>query len=305
MRIVISWLFFLSVYLSFGYTPVQTSNSQQLITYKVQPKDTWTNLSKKFSTTIKELQSINTGISDLKIGQTIKVPNTHSGKGNAGGNTMPEKQVTEGVGKGTNPVYYTVKKGETLYRVAVNNNVSVDDLKKWNALSSNNIEVSQRIIIGYGTSAKPEKIITEKPILQEPVVKEPIEIKKTDTSIVKEPVIKRENNATMDTSITPVKEIATASGANKINETGVVSWITDGDLNQNKFYGLHRTVPIGTIIKVTNRMNNNSVFVKVVGALPTTSDNENVILKITQAAAQRIGALDQRFQAELSYAIGQ
>ena len=73
-------------------------------------------------------------------------------------------------------------------------------------------------------------------------------------------------------------------------------------MNQNKFYALHRTAPIGTIIKVTNRMNNNSVYVKVIGILPSTGDNENILIKITQAAAQRIGALDQRFQAELSYA---
>jgi rare lipoprotein A (peptidoglycan hydrolase) len=83
----------------------------------------------------------------------------------------------------------------------------------------------------------------------------------------------------------------------------VAAWMNEGDLNQNKFYALHRTAPVGTIIKVTNRMNNNSVFVKVVGLLPETGDNNNFIIKITQAAAQRIGALDQKFTAELSYGI--
>lgn len=89
----------------------------------------------------------------------------------------------------------------------------------------------------------------------------------------------------------------------KITEVGVATWLTETDLNQNKFYALHRTAPVGTIIKVTNRMNNNSVFVKVVGVLPDTGDNENIIVKITQASAQRIGAIDQKFTAELTYAI--
>lgn len=89
----------------------------------------------------------------------------------------------------------------------------------------------------------------------------------------------------------------------RVTEVGVATWITEGDMNQNKFYALHRTAPTGTIIKVTNRMNNNSVFVKVVGPLPDTGDNISVIIKITQAAAQRIGAIDQKFTAELSYGL--
>ena len=92
-------------------------------------------------------------------------------------------------------------------------------------------------------------------------------------------------------------------GVEQVNETGVATWFNDQELNQNKFYALHRTAPIGTIIKVTNRMNNNSVFVKVVGVLPATGDNDNIIIKITSASAQRIGAIDQKFTAELSYSV--
>lgn len=99
------------------------------------------------------------------------------------------------------------------------------------------------------------------------------------------------------------KDPKTGVEVEKVVEVGVATWINENDLNQNKFYALHRSAPVGTIIKVTNRMNNNSVFVKVVGVLPETGDNTNVIIKITQAAAQRIGAIDQKFTAELSYGI--
>lgn len=92
-------------------------------------------------------------------------------------------------------------------------------------------------------------------------------------------------------------------GGRKLRKIGVAAWLTEADLNQSKFYALHRTAPVGTIIKLTNRMNNNSVFVKVVGPLPDTGDNNSIIIKITQAAAQRIGALDQKFTAELSYGV--
>ncbi len=306
MRIIISFFILLSVQFCFGNSGVQSAGEKKLTAYKVQPKDTWTNLSKKFNTTIKELQSVNVGVSDLKIGQIIQVPSSSPAKEKL----TPQKEKTLPVStstniSGKNPVYYIVKPHETLYRISVNNKVSVDDLKKWNGLTSNIVSVDQRLIVGYGTQ-KIEKVSETK----EPSVSEnkPVEIpkpKKTEITEDKTPIVKKEKDVRTDTTFAVKDSVPVTTSANKIVETGVVSWFGDGDLNQNKFYALHRTVPIGTIIKVTNRMNNNSVFVKVVGALPTTGDNENIILKITQAAAQRIGALDQKFQAELSYAIAQ
>lgn len=42
---------------------------------------------------------------------------------------------------------YIVKKGETLYKIASGNGVSVNDLKKWNHLKSNLIKEGQKLII--------------------------------------------------------------------------------------------------------------------------------------------------------------
>jgi peptidoglycan DL-endopeptidase LytF len=102
-----------------------------------------------------------------------------------------------------------------------------------------------------------------------------------------------------------MKTAAKAEEANKplkeVIEKGAASWINDEQVNPNKFYALHRTAPIGTIIKVTNTMNNQSVFVKVVGILPETGDNQNLIIKISKAAAKKLQVLDNKFQADLSY----
>ncbi len=136
------------------------------------------------------------------------------------------------------------------------------------------------------------------------------EKKETATTAVQEEKNQETKAADNRTDIKSVESAATVpskdfapGSVEKVVETGVATWLADQELNQNKFYALHRTAPIGTIIKVTNRMNNNSVFVKVVGLLPATGDNDNIIIKITSAAAQRIGALDQKFTAELSYGI--
>ena len=86
-------------------------------------------------------------------------------------------------------------------------------------------------------------------------------------------------------------------------EQGVATWIDDENINPNKYFALHRGAPVGTIMKVTNRMNKRTVFVKVVGKLPDTGDNDNIILKISKASAEKLGVRDQRFQCDLSYGV--
>lgn len=181
-------------------------------------------------------------------------------------------------------------------------------------------EVKKEVTIPKGESAPkevpaPKEEIKEVKETQE--VKEVKEAKETITTPVILETTKATENKSLDTtglpkvysnpgtSRTSVIEKDPKSGVEveKVTEVGVATWLPEGELNQNKFYALHRTAPIGSIIKVTNRMNNNSVFVKVVGTLPDTGDNNAAIIKITQAAAQRIGAIDQKFTAELSYGL--
>ena len=62
----------------------------------------------------------------LSIGQVLKIPDI--------------------VEKGDTSVYY-VKKGDTLYGIAKNYGVSVDEIKKLNDLSSNNLTIGQELLI--------------------------------------------------------------------------------------------------------------------------------------------------------------
>ncbi|MDL2296514.1 LysM peptidoglycan-binding domain-containing protein, partial [Bacteroidales bacterium OttesenSCG-928-E04] len=55
----------------------------------------------------------------------------------------------------TGKIYHTVKKGETLSRIANDHHLSVYELKKMNKLTSNTIKIGQRLLVGY-------KVIEEK-----------------------------------------------------------------------------------------------------------------------------------------------
>jgi rare lipoprotein A (peptidoglycan hydrolase) len=103
--------------------------------------------------------------------------------------------------------------------------------------------------------------------------------------------------------VTPIGKTAAGKSLSKITETGICSWISDGDMNQSRFYALHRSAPAGTIVKVTNKMNDQHVFVKVVGLLPDTGDNDNTIIKISETAVRKLGALDAQFLVELNYGL--
>ncbi len=248
--------------------------------------------------------------------------------------TAPSSPSKEGNSKQT----HTVQKGETLYAISKMYGMSVDEVKKINGLNSNAVAVGQKLkvntlsksvipvqqeIVKAATEVKTvnENETKEIVVKSSPAVAPKEEVKETPKEIVTTPVILEttktiENKSTDTTELPKVynnpgtsrssvieKDPKSGVEVEKVTEIGVATWLVEGDLNQNKFYALHRTAPVGSIIKVTNRMNNNSVFVKVVGTLPDTGDNNAAIIKITQAAAQRIGAIDQKFTAELSYGI--
>lgn len=99
------------------------------IRYTVKKGDTLYGISNQFGVSVTELAELN-GIkgSNLQIGMEL---------------TIPSKS-------GTNPnnmFMYTVKSGDTLYSIARSNNVTVDAIKRANNLTSNLLNIGQKLII--------------------------------------------------------------------------------------------------------------------------------------------------------------
>jgi LysM repeat protein len=51
---------------------------------------------------------------------------------------------------GRMPIYHAVKSGETVFRLARNYRVRQEQVRKWNNLQDDKIEVGQKLIVGYG-----------------------------------------------------------------------------------------------------------------------------------------------------------
>lgn len=88
-------------------------------------------------------------------------------------------------------------------------------------------------------------------------------------------------------------------GFARIYEEGMASVIQS--MNTSRYLALHRSLPIGTNLQVRNLMNNQVVHVKVVGKLPNTGLNKNLLLRLSQPAYDQLGILDSKSRVEVSY----
>lgn len=82
-------------------------------------------IAQRYNTTVSAIKNYNNlTTDDLQIGQRLRIPNQNN-------NQPPQVQI------------YTVKSGDSLYKIAQRYNVTVDDLKNYNNLTSNMLRIGQ------------------------------------------------------------------------------------------------------------------------------------------------------------------
>ena len=109
------------------------TNPNNMFMYTVKSGDTLYGIARKYNTTVDEIMKLNYFKNTiLQPGQVIRIPEMY----------FKEEEMFL-----PNYVNYTVKKGDTLYSIARNNNVSVDTLIKDNGLTSNILSLGQIIRI--------------------------------------------------------------------------------------------------------------------------------------------------------------
>lgn len=291
--------------------------------HKVAPGETLFSISKKYGISVDSLKQWNKLLgNDLSVGQALVVKDvapvtppqevviqqapvttasTQVASAKPATTTMPEKKVEEKrVEKKPEPVKssqtsekptietkpavttapivpgewisHTVKQGETLFSISSQYNSSVEDLIKWNALSSNNLRSGQVIKVGRA----PEGPSTV------PIVGEP-KVASAPSEMTVEPTIEN-----------------TSGGFKNVKETGQAE-VIEGTGGHKKYLVLHRTAPVGSIMRVKNEENDITIFARVVGILPETGDNSKLVIKLSQAAYDQLRAVNARFPVEVLY----
>ena len=115
------------------YKNIPYGESISSTTYTVQRGDTLWNIAKKFNTNVNEIKRLNNLKSNiLYVGQTLRVPEYYKAED-------------------TN-ISYVVKRGDSLYSIARQYGVNVNDLKRINNLTSDLLSIGQIINIPSSTT---------------------------------------------------------------------------------------------------------------------------------------------------------
>ncbi|HTI57722.1 LysM peptidoglycan-binding domain-containing protein [Mucilaginibacter sp.] len=308
---------------------VENHNGKKVIIYKIKKKDTYYAIAHRYHVTPKAVMEYNDN-AKMTIGHTIKVPTDRpfketkhetaaaekkhkkKGKEQPAEEEQPEQQqVVQHAAPvqpqpqqqappvdNTPPTQYKVSPKETLYSIAKRFNTTVDDIMKLNNLTSNNIQPGQILNVKANVQGAPAAAVTTQ------TTAAPAQASNTTDSIVA-----KRDSTTMVVSTQDSSNIeAYHASANKFgifekDERGAATWIDDENLDPNKKLVLHRTAPIGTVIRITNIMTNRTTFAKVVGRFADNEQTKDVIIVMTKNVAESLGALDKRFQVTLSYGV--
>jgi LysM repeat protein len=203
-------------------------------------------------------------------------------------------------------VVHTVMQGETLFAISRAYDVPVRELMQRNKLPDERIAFGQKLIIREReVIASPELPVTAS-TTNTPTIPEPITSREEEEDDEEEVYDRRLTRAeALEQEKQRIRAIRAAekkamSDYEKKAELGFAAAI-EGGIETQKFLALHRSAPVGTIIQIRNEMNNLSVFVRVVGKLPDTGVNEKVSIRISKAAYEKLGGINERFPVEITY----
>ena len=249
----------------------------------------------------------------VSIGQTIKVPLIAANfvQTNSAG---PDEVAV--------PLYHKVEAKETLYQLSTHyNKVPVASLKDWNNLTDDAVNPGKNMIVGYLKVKKYLSLFTQKSV--------DIPVTKTEVIKVKEPVVKKETAPKKNVPVTVIKseaakekERSTAlmnsdqpatkdlkggafkslyanTGKEENGTAGVFKSMSGWD--DGKYYCLHNSAAQGAVVKITNAATGKYIYAKVLDIMPDLKQNNELAVRLSNAAADALGAGMNNFNCTINY----
>jgi LysM repeat protein len=230
---------------------------KDIATHKVEAKETLFSISKIYNISVDDLKNWNNlNDNSLSVGQELIVQKKTANKETM---KIPDAKKLRGV--------HAVMENETLFSISKMYGTTIDQLKSWNKLTTNEVKPGQTLFV------LPPMSIPEK----------------SQPNVVSTEPVKPSNPET--------KISETVAGTDEIHEKGLAGLIEGTDGNR-KYLAQHKIAKVGTIMKVRNEVTKREVFVKVVG--PLVADDGSLI-KISKSAFDKLGATDPKFNVELIY----
>jgi LysM repeat protein len=310
MRIgILSFLMLLSitgfVRASIDSIGIQEVDGKQFIVHQVQPGQNLNYLQNRYNVTLKQIENANPTVTEIRAYDYILIPYSEQAsteqtplrrQPREQDNVEKPTEKPERQKPSKDRKVHRVESGQTMFSISRMYDVSIDDIKKWNDLEDYNISVGQELYVSPpgGDSRHPGEMQKEKKIKAGEDIKLPDETEPGYMAEQPKEVKSKEEKEHVSK--------ANEQGYHEVIEEGKASWIDEGLLDDRRSLAMHPTAQVGTIIQVKNLMNNRVAYVRVVGKLPDTPENKDLIIKISSSAAEKLDVRDPYFRAELKYA---
>ena len=257
-------------------TPAATAVKDAAGTHTVKQGESIFNIAKQYGITAYQIRKLNSLADNaLSTGQVLKIPSDITTEIPKATEKVEQAEVKESAKDQS--FIYTVSNGESIFNIAKKFNLTAYQIRTANKLNDNTITNGQKLVI-----PKPPEPKSVNDLAKEEQEGNP------DSTSFKDPKL---------------RGAPSRYGLNQIEEKGTAVSISDVDLDATKMLVLHRTAPIGTIIKLTNPMTNRTALAKVVGKFTENESTKDVIIVMTKAVADSLGALDKRFFCNLTYGV--
>ncbi len=293
--------------LSVGQTlKIENSASDAGIIHTVEPKETLFSISKQYNVQIAEIKRWNDlDGNNLTKGQKLTIYPSQSAD-------QEEKSIVVDQETKRN-TYYTVKNNDSLYRIAKEHDMTVEELKALNDLSSNNIRVGQQLTV-RGEPAPPPSVLVSDKIPTSPQGKFVVHKVADDISLeelldkfqMAEEEFRALNPSITDSTFQTGQKLTILAPPSRTYKNPYVSKdnmqdlgsvhvsrysendransTTSGDLyNPDALTAAHSNISLGTIIFVQNQENQKGIYVRINDR--TSGDR----LKLSSAAWQALG----------------
>ncbi|MBT9392593.1 LysM peptidoglycan-binding domain-containing protein [Hymenobacter sp. NST-14] len=298
---------------------VEYRNNKMLIRHRVTPGETLYGLARRYKVPVENIVEANSGQKgQLVTGQIVLVPRERVVLTPA---PAPRKPVAVAAPASAlvralptdangNRVY-KVGAGMTLYGIARRFQTTPAELARLNGFATTyNVRVGEQVIIAgpaTGAAGPPAPVAAApRPAAPAPRPATPAPAARPERDEAAERAARdKARDEAAAPAVTPEpeeKERAPTRASEivrRVSESGLAMAIpTDAS---DKYLALHKTAPVGTIMEVRNIMNGMAVYVRVIGKLPDTGENTNILVRLSKRAVQRLATPDQRFRVETNY----
>lgn len=295
------------------------------IMHVVKFGETLTKIAKEYGVSKTDILKANPSLTadNLNPEQILRIPNSNNKKllsdSKTEDNELKPKVVNTDQLAPKGEKYHTVLPGETMYHISKLYGVKIEDIQKWNNLKDFNVKVgTQLIVVDPAFKPKPTSYVDiptvkkeeaekkqtpkvgENPVEKQELSKQTLDNQGENTQSGETPDIQAADNENQKELAKLFKE-KTAGGNVQITKgTGAPMTTTLGAM-EKVYFAMHKTLPIGTIIKIKNLVNNKIIFAKVIGKLPEIDENKHVIVRYSLGVKKDLQLQNGKCYVQIEY----